>query len=79
MTLSNLPRILGDAMPDLPRNSVGRYRLVSALRQRFGDNFRALPGVSSLITEFDRDVELEDKIARIKAIKYERKEGGKRG
>lgn len=74
LSLSQLPSILGDAMPDLPRNQVGRHRLVSALHQRFGPNFRALPGVSNLINEFDSDIALEDKIAQLRSIRYQRKE-----
>lgn len=69
LSLKQLPKILGDAMPDLPRNSLGRYRLVSALRQRFGDNFRSLPGVSGLVEQFDKEIEFEDRIERIKAVK----------
>lgn len=71
LELEHLPKILGDAMPDLPRNSVGRYRLVKALQQRFGDNFRALPGVSGLVEQFDKEVDFEDRIERIKAVKLE--------
>lgn len=69
LELRHLPQILGDALPDLPRNSVGRYRLISALRQRFGDNFRSLPGVSSLVDQFDRESQLEEKIRSISAVK----------
>lgn len=71
LSLKSLPNVLGEAMPDLPRNSLGRYRLVSALRQRFGDNFRSLPGVSNLIQEFDHEVDLEDRVQRISAVKLE--------
>lgn len=69
LELKHLPQILGDGLPDLPRNSVGRYRLVSALRQRFGDNFRSLPGVSGLVKQFDDEIALEDKIRKISSIK----------
>ena len=72
LSLDQLPDILGESMPELPRNNVGRFRLVRALQQRFGKNFRSLPGVSNLITEFDKDVELEDKISRLKKIKIKR-------
>lgn len=71
LELRHLPKILGDGMPDLPRNAVGRYRLISSLRQRFGDNFRALPGVSNLVKQFDSEVDLEDRIRKIKSIKLE--------
>ncbi len=71
LELNHLPKILGDAMPDLPRNSVGRHRLVSALQQRFGNNFRALPGVSGLVEQFDREVDFEDRIEKIKAVRLD--------
>lgn len=69
LSLKQLPLILGDAMPELPKNSVGRHRLVRALQQRFGPNFRSLPGVSGLIKEFDSDCEFETRIQKISAIK----------
>lgn len=74
LKLAHLPEILGNAMPELPRTAVGRHRLVRALQQRFGSNFRSLPGISSLIAEFDRDLEFERKVNRLSSIKYERKE-----
>lgn len=69
LSLKQLPLILGDAMPELPRNSVGRHRLVRALQQRFGPNFRSLPGVGGLIKEFDSEVDIENTVQRISAIK----------
>ena len=71
LELRHLPQILGDSLPDLPRNSLGRYRLMTALQQRFGDNFRALPGVAGLVEQFDKEVDFEDRIEKIKAIKLE--------
>ena len=68
--LSELHKILGDAMPELPRNAVGRHRLVRALQQRFGRNFRSLPGVSGLVKEFDRETQFEQKLVQIKGIKF---------
>lgn len=75
LRLNKLPEILGDAMPELPRNAVGRYRLIRALGQRFGPNWRSLPGVKDLISEFDDVVDLELRVAKIKKIKY--RPGGK--
>lgn len=69
MCLKHLPHILGDATPELPRNAVGRHRLVRVLQQRFGSNYRSLPGIQSLIKEFDTEVENESVINRIAAIK----------
>lgn len=74
LSLGNLPEILGDAMPELPRNPVGRHRLIRALQQRFGPNFRSLPGIKNLVAEFDKDLAFERKVAEIAAIKYKPKE-----
>lgn len=70
LTLDALPQILGDAMPELPRNAVGRYRLIRSLKARFGPNYRSLPGVSALVSEFDDAVDVEKRIGQIKQIKY---------
>ena len=75
LKLSNIHQILGDATPELPFNSVGRHRLVRALQQRFGPNFRSLPGIKGLIKEFDDNLAFEDKIRSMKSIKL----GGRRG
>lgn len=73
LSLSKLPEILGEAMPELPRNSVGRHRLVRALQQRFGSNWRSLPGVKGLVKEFDDEVSIERRIAQIKQIRMKGK------
>jgi hypothetical protein len=75
LRLSHLPDILGEAMPELPRDPVGRHRLIRALQQRFGPNFRSLPGLKNLIKEFDDDLDFEKKVAKMKAIQYQPKGG----
>lgn len=70
LSLSKLPDILGEAMPELPKNAVGRHRLIRALQQRFGNNYRSLPGVKDLVSEFDKDVAFESKVKRMSAIRY---------
>lgn len=75
LSLSKLPDILGEAMPELPRTPVGRHRLIRSLQQRFGPNFRSLPGLKDLIAEFDKDAEFEVKIAKLKAIRYNKTKG----
>lgn len=72
LTLKALPEILGDAMPHLPQNSVGRYRLLRSLKARFGPNFRSLPGVTDLLKEFDGVLDTERKVQRLRAIKAQR-------
>lgn len=76
LTLDHLPELLGEAMPDLPRNAVGRYRLIRSLKARLGPNYRALPGVSDIVREFDSAVDVERRIAQVRQIKYS--PGGKR-
>ena len=72
LTMKNLPNVLGEAMPELPRNAVGRHRLIRSLQQRFGRNFRSLPGVADLMKEFDGHVDLEKRIAQISSFKYKK-------
>ena len=76
LTLESLPDILGESMPDLPKNPVGRHRLIRALQQRFGLNFRSLPGVKDLVEEFDREIDFEKKVASLGLIKYRRSDNG---
>jgi hypothetical protein len=77
LSLEQLPEILGDAMPELPKNAIGKHRLVTALRNRFGHDFRNLPGVSGLISEFDESIALEHRHAQIRAIKLTPHDKGK--
>lgn len=73
LKLSNLHELLGHATPELPRDAVGRHRLIMALHQRFGPNFRSLPGISGLIKQFDDELAVEKKVAQIKQIKLKGK------
>lgn len=72
LSLEHLPELLGDALPELPRNAVGRFRLLRSLKARLGPNFRSLPGVGSIVKEFDNEVALEKRIAQIRSIKAKR-------
>lgn len=60
MTCDDLPKLLGEKMPDLPRNRIGRYRLMNALKVRFGPGFKNIPGLKDIIEDFDEDVETEN-------------------
>lgn len=62
LSLKDLPEMLGEQMPDLPKNRIGKFRLMSALAQRYGPNFRNLPMVSKIIKEFDSEIETENVI-----------------
>lgn len=54
VTMENLPEVLGLKMPEIPHNRVGKLRLVHALQQRFGANYRQTPGVNDLLAEFEQ-------------------------
>jgi len=59
LTLDNLPGILGEKMPEIPLDRVGRFRLSRALKNRFGDGFRNIPGVKSLLKDFDKKMKFD--------------------
>lgn len=67
--LDDLPHLLGDALPELPKTPVGRLRLISAMRNRFGDNWRNIPGVKDIIKEFDTEAEFNVKLQKMKMIR----------
>lgn len=69
LTLSDLPELLGEGMPELPQSAVGRHRLLRALKGRFGPNFRSLPGVSDLVKEFDDNIATEQKLTKLRGIR----------
>lgn len=64
--LSDLPDLLGEGMPKLEFHPLGRLRLMSALRQRFGDNYRNVPGIQQLVSKFDEQADTELKHHMIK-------------
>lgn len=73
LELKDLPVLLGDAMPEIDKTPVGRLRLVSALRNRFGDQWRNIPGVSNIMKEFDDEAKFRVKLEEMKMIKGKRK------
>lgn len=61
-SLEDLPEILGEKMPELPKNRIGRFRLLNALQQRFGNGYNNIPGVKRIINQFDEEIKLENTI-----------------
>lgn len=45
--------LLGESMPHLPPTEVGKYRLHSALKNRFGANYRNMPQAQAALNEFE--------------------------
>lgn len=62
LSLKDLPELLGEKMPDMPMNRIGKFRLINALSQRFGPGFRNIPMVSNIIKEFDSQMNDENVI-----------------
>lgn len=60
MSVMDLPNLLGEKMPELPRNRIGKFRLGNALKMRFGAGYKNIPGIKDLIADFDKDVEAEN-------------------
>ncbi len=58
--LKDLPEILGEKMPELPKNRLGKMRLLNALQIRFGQGYQNIPMVSGILKEFDKEIELEN-------------------
>ena len=69
LTLDDLEDLLGERMPKLEFHPVGRLRLTTALRNRFGDNYRSLPGIDDILKEFDQEAEFKVKLEKMKMIK----------
>jgi len=69
LSLDDLENMLGEKMPKLEFSPVGRLRLTSALRMRFGENYRNLPGMDSIMKEFDNEAKFNVKLQEMKQIK----------
>ncbi len=66
VTRDNLHEILGLKMPEIPMTEVGKVRLINALHQRFGANFRQMPGVSDLLEDFYKDLDMHETLRKNK-------------
>ena len=69
LSLDDLGDLLGEKMPKLEFHPVGRLRLTNALRNRFGDSYRNLPGIDDIMKEFDKEAEFNVKLQKMKMIK----------
>lgn len=66
VSLETLPEILGNAMPEMDYDHVGKIRLVHALQQRFGQNYRSIPGVNKTIADFDKQMKFNSVVKKNK-------------
>jgi hypothetical protein len=73
LSVSDLPDLLGERMPKIDYTPVGKFRLVTALRNRFGENYRQLEGIESLLADFDRESSFNVTKQEMKMIKPRKK------
>lgn len=73
LSLNDLEDLLGEKMPKLEFSPVGRLRLATALRNRFGDGYRNLPGIDNIMKEFDENASFNVKLMEMKQIKPRKK------
>lgn len=69
LTMADLKDVLGESMPTIELNKVGKFRLLQALRNRFGDNYRNIPGVKNILDDFDRELNIDLQIRKNKGAK----------
>lgn len=58
LNLTPFRLVLGDDIPDLPLNRVGRFRLLQALRRKFGAGFKNVGQAKRLLDIFDRQLKM---------------------
>lgn len=51
-------KVLGDDIPELPLNKIGRFRLLQALRRKFGITYRNVGQAKKLLDYFDRQLKV---------------------
>lgn len=68
-SLDDLQELLGERMPDVRHTPIGRMRLVNALKNRFGKNWRSLPGMVDLMKDFDKEMDFNVSLQKMKMIK----------
>lgn len=72
LSLDDLSDLLGERMPKLEFSPRGRLRLSNALRNRFGDNYKQLPGIEDILNEFEKEAEFAVKLQEMKQVKAKR-------
>lgn len=69
LSLDDLGDLLGERMPKLEYSPVGRIRLITAMRNRFGDSWRNLEGISDVMSDFDKEAKFAVKLQELKMIR----------
>jgi hypothetical protein len=69
LSLDDLGELLGEKMPKLEFTPVGRLRLTNALRVRFGDGYKNIPGIDSIMKQFEDESKFRVKLEEMKMIR----------
>lgn len=56
--MSKIEELLGEKMPEISMDRVGRFRLLRALRNRFGESFRNITSIKDILKDFDRELKV---------------------
>lgn len=59
LEFDDLKHLLGEKMPKLEFHALGRVRLTQALRGRFGEGYRNVPGIQGILQKFDQEAKTE--------------------
>lgn len=62
MDTDPIRRLLGEDMPDITPTPLGRFRLISALKSKFGPSYRNYPQASEVLSHFDSEMSYFSKI-----------------
>lgn len=62
MDMDPIKRILGEDMPEITPTPLGRYRLITALKNKFGPSYRNYPQASEVLEHFDGELNYFSKI-----------------
>lgn len=65
MNLGPIKDVLGDDIPDITPTPLGRHRLVSALKNKFGENYRNVAKSRVALDHFDREHDYFQNLRRI--------------
>jgi hypothetical protein len=65
MNLVPIKEVLGEDTPEISPTPLGRFRLVSALKNKFGDNYRNAPAARKALDHFDSEHDYFKKLRRI--------------
>jgi hypothetical protein len=65
MNLGPIKEVLGENVPEITPTPLGRLRLVSALINKFGQNYRNIPPARKALDHFDSEHDYFRKLRRI--------------